>query len=131
MSDGRPGVGGIGTHRWRAIVRAGVVAAVAVSVGGVTAIVAISLGASGVTGLSLMAAIVLCGAGAAAFIVGRAGRGGRAPDPETLLEWQLSARYGVRVERVAWHVWRVDGELVEATLAPSGYLVSGGRELQL
>jgi hypothetical protein len=59
-------------------------------------------------------------------------RGGRAPDPATLLEWQLSARYGVRVERVAAHVWRVDGELIEATLNPAtGYLTSGGRELQL
>ena len=117
---------------WRVTVRAFVVAGVAICVGGITAIAALSLGASTAVSLASMAAIVLCGAVAAAVLMLRGRRGGKAPDPETLLEWQLSMRYGVPVERVAWHVWRVDGELIEAELNPStGYLISGGRELQL
>ena len=52
--------------------------------------------------------------------------------PAILLQEELSARYGVPVERVAPHVWRIDGELVEATLDPlTGQLMTGGRELQL
>ena len=50
----------------------------------------------------------------------------------TLLEKQLSARYGVPVRRVAWHVWCIKGELVEATLdRATGQLIAGGRELSL
>jgi hypothetical protein len=52
--------------------------------------------------------------------------------PAIMLEEKLTTRYGVPVERVAAHVWRIDGELVEATLDPvSGQLMTGGRELQL
>lgn len=53
-------------------------------------------------------------------------------DPTVAIEQKLSARYGVPVKRVAWHVWRINGELVEATWDPStGHLVAGGRELTL
>jgi hypothetical protein len=60
----------------------------------------------------------------------RALRRAKSCSPSTMLEEQLSARYGVPVERVAWHVWRIDGQLVEATLDPvTGQLMTGGREL--
>ena len=53
-------------------------------------------------------------------------------DPTLVIEQKLSARYGVPVKRVASHVWRINGELVEATWDPStGHLVAGGRELTL
>ena len=125
--------GQVEPESWRATVLAFAVAAGGVCIGGAVAIVAINSGASAVLSLSLMAACVVAGVVTGIVLSRRANRSvGRAPDPETLLEWQLSARYGVRVERVAWHVWRVDGELVEATLDPTtGYLTSGGRELQL
>ena len=138
MTQGMPGASSssgaeVEVGSWRAVVLAFGVAATGVCVGGAAAIVALDRGASAVLSLSLMATFVVIGAVTAIVMTRRARRSvGRAPDPETLLEWQLSARYGVRVERVAWHVWRVDGELVEATLDPStGYLTSGGRELQL
>jgi hypothetical protein len=127
------GNGEIEPESWRATVLAFAVAAGGVCLGGAAAIVAINAGASALVSLSLMAAFVIGGVVTGVLLSRRArGSVGQAPDPETLLEWQLSARYGVRVERVAWHVWRVDGELVEATLDPAtGYLTSGGRELQL
>lgn len=50
--------------------------------------------------------------------------------PLTPLERQLSSRYGVWVEQVAGHVWRVDGELVEAILEEdTGRLMAGQGEL--
>ena len=123
---------GIEPESWGTIVRACAVAAAAVCLGGTAAIVAVSQGASAALSLSLMASVVLCGVLTAFAMTYKAQHGESARSPESLLEQQLSARYGVPVQRVAWHVWRIDGELVEATLDPStGYLTSGGRELHL
>ena len=126
------GSSGVEHDSWRAVVMACGLAAAAVCAGGLSAIVAVSQGASAVVSLSLMAAFVFCGAVGATVMVHRARREESEQAPETLLEKQLSARYGVPVQRLAWHVWRIDGELVEANLDPStGYLTSGGRELRL
>lgn len=131
--SGAPGSrDGMGRDSWRRIVMAFAVAASSVCLGGAAAIVAISRGASTALSLSLMATVIVCG-GLAALVMTRQGRrtsGG--PREQTLLERQLTARYGVPVEQLTWHVWRIDGELIEATLDPqTGYLTAGGRELQL
>lgn len=141
----------------RAGVVAFVVAATAVCLAGGLTIVALSNGASAVQSLLLMAGVVLLGAVIATGVVllghrrRRAGHRANARQerrqmrrdrralhrtkvcsPELMLAEQLSARYGVPVERVAAHVWRIDGQLVEATLDPAtGQLMTGGRELQL
>src|SRR5688500_14852275 len=106
MSQGISGAasaGGVEHSSWKAIVAAFTVAAGAVCIGGAAAIVAISRGASGVASLSLMAAVVLVGAIAAGLLLHRAEREEKKQSPESLLERQLSARYGVPVQRVAWH----------------------------
>src|SRR5687768_14261329 len=98
MSHGMSGAasagrGGVEPESWRSIVMAFAVAAAAVCFGGLSAIVALDNGASAAVSLSLMAAFVVGGVLAAVVMVHCARRGGgRAPDPETLLEWQLSAR---------------------------------------
>jgi ABC-type Fe3+ transport system permease subunit len=125
--------GGLDEASWRALVVASAIAATAICLGGVVAIAALERGASTAISLILMTAIVASGAVAAlgVFRHRKRSRGRRTP-PVTLLEQQLSARYGAQVRRVAWHVWRINGELIEATLDPqSGHLLSGGRELHL
>ena len=151
----RRGAPGAGTSRVYVVAFAA--AAIALCLGGAVAIAAAVQGASAAQSLSLLAGFVLWGALAAAGLVLLDGRQDREQpvgrltrrdrremrrtekamrrskecSPELLLAEQLSARYGVPVERVAWHVWRIDGELVEATFDPTtGQLMTGGRELQ-
>jgi hypothetical protein len=162
MARGTSGAGSPGERRGgsdratkKAVLIALAVAVVAICLGGTAAIVAASRGASTWVSLAVMAPVVLCGAvGAFAVLqrplrhrhegtelvrvrsrgIRRAARAHQRAlrEPGALLERQLSARYGVQVKRVAWHVWRINGELVEATLDPTtGQLISGGRELQL
>lgn len=116
---------------WRAAVVACGVAAASVCVGGLAAIVAAWMGASAMFSLSLMASFVLGGAVVAAAIAQRPTTETSPPEPRSMLERQLSERYGVPVQRLAWHVWDIDGELVEATFDTStGYLSSGGEQLR-
>jgi hypothetical protein len=155
MSLGRSGAaqGDFDRARVRAVGIAFTLMATGVALGGALAIVAASNGASTGASVAMMTPAVLCGAVAAFWVLRsrlRASEGEAlcvsslgirraawAHDravrhPDQLLEHQLSARYGVPVKRVAWHVWRIDGELVEATLDPAtGRLVVGGRELSL
>jgi hypothetical protein len=148
-----------GIHRDLATALA--VVASAVCFGGLLAIAEVSRGTSTAISLSLMGIIVAAGTSVGFVLVHRSWRRNFSVDapvarvssrgirraarahrrairralaqpPEALLVQQLSARYGVPVERVAWHVWRINGELVEATLNPAtGQLIVGGRELSL
>lgn len=134
----------------------------AVCLGGAVAIATAERGSSTAVSLLLMAAVVLGGVVGACYLAQRAWRSTADPsvaptvrptrrsvrrarrtlrremcrdlssESATLLEKQLSARYGVPVRRVAWHVWCIKGDLVEATLDPAtGQLRAGGRELSL
>jgi hypothetical protein len=153
--------GGLDRELWRAAVAASVVAAAAVCLAGTVAIASVTAGASTVVSLTMMGAVLLVGSAVACGVIRsgsarsaartqpippvssrgirradrahrRAVRRGSVGDEKALLEQLLSARYGVPVERVAWHVWLIKGELVEATFDQStGQLISGGRELRL
>lgn len=123
---------GLGAVSWRTMVVAATVAATAICLGGAVAIAALTRGVPPAISLLLMGVLVSSGAVAACGVLSRGKR--RAADHGTasLLEEALTARYGVPVRRVAWHVWRINGELIEATLDPStGHLFAGGRELSL
>jgi hypothetical protein len=149
---------GFGEEPWRAIVLAFAIAATSVCLGGALAVAAVSRGASTGASVSIMSAVLLLGVVVAIVVVRhtwqpddlgielprsrglrradrahrRAIRRAERMDPTVLLEQQLSARYGVPVQRLAGHVWRVNGELVEATFDPAtGQLICGGRELSL
>lgn len=123
--------GGRARESRKKVVLAFVIAASGVCLGGAAAIIAITQGASTVVSLSMMAGFVVAGVVPALFIAHRATRVTDEPAP-SMLEQQLSARYGVPVRRLAFHVWDVDGELVEATFDTStGYLTAGGRQLHL
>ena len=157
FGSGNARTGGEAAGTSRVYVVAFAAAATALCLGGAVAIAAAAQGASAAQSLSLLAGFVLWGALAAAGLVMLDGRKDRDQplgrltrrdrremrrtqramrrstecSPELMLAEQLSERYGVPVERVAWHVWLIDGELVEATFDPAtGQLMTGGRELQ-
>ena len=137
-----PSGGQLDARARRALLVSFLAAVMGVVLGATAALAAAILGASTLLGLLLMSAFAASGVAVAVTVVRRADRphDGEARDPdgagsendETRLEQQLSARYGVRIERVAPHVWRIRGELIEAVWDPwTGRLVAGGKELRL